>query len=330
MNIARALSVVEGNGDVSWCASQEMSVEGIDCRGNRAACSSGPEKSRHFRHCPGDGEVVPLVVAVPFNLGLDLLSSARLGREDKGTGGGEAEDGRFDGSGGEVSVVLFREKSSADLRGGLGGGSSSAVSVVLLDLDGTGGLLGSEGGGSRLDLRLTFRAEMVGRKGTRGSIPMPSFVFFFSGSGGSVAGSYSGALTRYLAPFTCPFAEAVLVLVLGVEAAEKEERAERAEDRDSLESCLVKDCSDGLRGGKPGGILSVGRRGGSDGRASSSLPSHFLITGGGSRSLCPAAVWLPTPWLALPLLRTGGERCSPGLLGNGGGGALVFFATAWS
>jgi len=118
-----------------------------------------------------------------------------------GTGGGKAGDGRFDGRGGGVSVVLFRAKSSADLRGSWGGGSSGAASGVELDLDGKGGLLGSDGGGSRLDLRLTFEAEIVGRKGTRDSFALLSFVFFLSGSGGSVAGSYSGALTRNFGPF---------------------------------------------------------------------------------------------------------------------------------
>ena len=58
------------------------------------------------------------MAAASFNLGLDLLSSARLGREDVGTGGGNAGDGRSDGRGGEVSVALFRAKLSADLRGG--------------------------------------------------------------------------------------------------------------------------------------------------------------------------------------------------------------------
>jgi hypothetical protein len=194
---------------------------------------------------------------------------------------------------------LFRAKSSGDLRGSLGGASSGAVSGMVLDLDGKGGLVGSVGGASRLDLRLTFGAEMDGRRGTRGSL-----IFFFSGSGGSVAGSYSGALTRNFAPFTWLFPE----------APDKEDRAERVEDRDSPDSCLVKDCSDVLRGGKTGGALSVGRRGGNEGRASSSRPSHFLITGGGNRSFS---------------LLVEADRCSPGLLGNGGG-ALAFWATAWS
>ena len=216
---------------------------------------------------------------MPFNLGLDLLSSARLGREDIGIGGGKPGDGRFDGRGGGVSVALFKAKSSTDLRGGWGGGSSGVGSGVLLDLDGKGGLLGTAGGGSKLDLRLTFEAEIVGRKGTRGSFALLSFVFFRSGSGGSVAGSYSGALTRNFGPFAWPF----------VEAVDKDDRAERVEDRDSPDSCLVKDCSDARRGGRLGGNLSVGRRGGSEGRTSSSLPSHFFITGGGSRSFGPTS-----------------------------------------
>lgn len=281
MNIARALSVAEGKGEVSWWASQVISVEGIDCRGNRAACSSGPEKSRHFRHWPDDDGEVPLVVVAPFNLGLDLLSSARLGLEDVGTGGGNAEDGRFDGRGGGFSVILLREKSSADRRGGGVGVSSGVASGAVLDLDGKGGLLGRAGGGSRFDLRLTFGAEITGRKDTLDSFALLSLVVFLSGSGGSVAGSYSGALTRNFWPFACPF----------VEAVDKEDLAERTEDRDSPDSFLVKDCSDDRRGGRFGGDLSVGRRGGKVGRTSSSLPSHFFIRGGGSRSLGPVSSW---------------------------------------
>lgn len=233
---------------------------------------------------------MPLVVACPFNFGLDLFSSARLGREDRGTGGGEVDDGRSEGSGGGASVDVLRAKSRAERRGGFGGGASSSrgVSAVLVRA-GRGGLEGKAGRFSGLGLRLTLGAEMVGRRDTRGLSSLGSSVFFRSGSGGRVAGSYSGARTRYLLPVCWPFTEAALMLVLGVDAVDIEDRAERVDARDSLDSCLLNDCSDGLRGGKLGAVLSVGLLGGSDGLGSSSLPSHFFITGAGSSSFCGAS-----------------------------------------
>ena len=47
MKIARAWSVGDGKGVVSWVAIQ--SREGTDSRGNLAAWASGAEKSRHRR-----------------------------------------------------------------------------------------------------------------------------------------------------------------------------------------------------------------------------------------------------------------------------------------
>lgn len=51
--MARALSVGEGNGAVNCVASHATSEDGKLVRGNLAACSSGPEKSRQIRHEAG-------------------------------------------------------------------------------------------------------------------------------------------------------------------------------------------------------------------------------------------------------------------------------------
>jgi len=75
------LSVIDGKGSVRLRAIQEISVEGIDSRGKRAACASGPEKSRQMRHefdCVAPG------------LGLEALRVAISGREAIGIGGGDA------------------------------------------------------------------------------------------------------------------------------------------------------------------------------------------------------------------------------------------------
>jgi hypothetical protein len=243
-----------------------MSVEGRDWRGKRAAWLSGPEKSRQRRHSPEEEPCVPLVAEWPLSLGLDLLSSERFGREDRGIGGGEVDDGRSEGSCGGVSVDLLRAKSRAERRGGFGGGASSSRGVsVMLVRAGRGGREGKAGRFSNDGLRLTLGVEIVGRSDTRGLSSFGSSVFFRSGRGGRVAGSYSGARTRYLLPVCWPFTEDALMLVLGVEAVDMEDRAESVEARDSLDSCRVNDCSDGLRGGKLGAALSVGRLGGSEG-----------------------------------------------------------------
>ena len=73
--MARALSVREEKGLVSWVASQ--SSDGTAWRGNVAAWESGAEKSRHFRH---DGEE-----DVPCEMGLVTGTFERSGREERGT-----------------------------------------------------------------------------------------------------------------------------------------------------------------------------------------------------------------------------------------------------
>jgi hypothetical protein len=99
-------------------------------------------------------------------------------------------EGRDFGIGGGESVAALLSPNSRADRRGVGGGAS-----IVFWRDGR---LGSDGGGSLLVLRLSkgrpLGADTVGRKGRRGS----SAFAFLSGNGGSVAGSYSGALTRFL------------------------------------------------------------------------------------------------------------------------------------
>ena len=90
---ARALSVCEGNGLVRLVASQATSWDGTASRGKRAACVSGPVKSRQIRQTPGVG---PEVVGAWTGPAEDLVAS-NLGLEARGIGGGEL--GVFTGSG---------------------------------------------------------------------------------------------------------------------------------------------------------------------------------------------------------------------------------------
>ena len=74
----------EVKGDVSCPASQ--SSEGTVCRGNLAACLSGPEKSRHLRHVAvGAAEGVDNNNGI---LGFVAIILDRSGRDDIGIGGG--------------------------------------------------------------------------------------------------------------------------------------------------------------------------------------------------------------------------------------------------
>lgn len=91
VNIARALSVIDGKGDVSWVASQ--SREGTDSRGNFEAWVSGPEKSRHGRQdvadCVGCGADETLRRDGDASaFGFVARSFEISGREERGIGGG--------------------------------------------------------------------------------------------------------------------------------------------------------------------------------------------------------------------------------------------------
>lgn len=89
VKIARALSVSEGKGLVSWVASQ--SIDGTVSRGNVLAWLSGPEKSRHLRH-DGSNGVTGTEGKDPGrgDLGFVARIFDKSGREDRGTGGGVA------------------------------------------------------------------------------------------------------------------------------------------------------------------------------------------------------------------------------------------------
>jgi len=125
VKIARALSVVDGKGAVSWLASHPTSKDGKDCRGKRAACASAAEKSRQCRHEVAGAEDAAGAVA-PFVLGLDARSAARSGREEVGMGGGApltggTEPGLSDGRGGGAPFALVPNPISSADRFGLGG-----------------------------------------------------------------------------------------------------------------------------------------------------------------------------------------------------------------
>lgn len=327
MKIALALSVGEGNGSVKLRASQFTSCEGIDWRGKRAAWLSGPEKSRHRMQTPAL-EVAPI-------LGFEACSAARSGREDIGIGGGDALVGRSVGRGGGASVDLFMAKLRADLRGGSGCGASF---FCVLCREGRGGRSGNDGTESAaLDLILVVDRE--GLKGARGA-SLSSFVFLRSGSGGRLAGSYSGTLSLGLpSPFVepCP-----MLWLVRLDSAEAVDLADMVEATDSMDARLpFSCCSEGRRGGSAGtGDVPpcCEGLGGSDGRTLGLSGVLLWIPGGGSKSpLASGAGWLPIGLVELtPLLRTGGlfvvlARCSAGRLGSGGGGGLAFlYGTACS
>jgi hypothetical protein len=139
--MTRALSVAEGNGEQSRCASQPTSEEGRCSRGKRAACWSGAEKSRQIKQDP----------AAP-GFGLEAKIAFKLGLDERGTGGGalttvsgaELKDGRFCGIGGGSVALLLKPSSSTDLRGG--GAITLFVFVVvalfMVVLPGRGGRSG--------------------------------------------------------------------------------------------------------------------------------------------------------------------------------------------
>jgi hypothetical protein len=239
--------------------------------------------------------------------------------------------GRLPGIDGGLSVALFIPHSRADRFGF--GGSSTGVSL----LTGSGGRTGSEGGsmlGCRLRREMPFGADMDDR---RANLPFSlscSLFTFFSGRGGRLAGSYSGARTRFFEP--PGLLELMLKLVL-VETPDIDERPDAIEEIDSLDCFLVKLCSEGLLGGRGGIGLPdegcEGRRGGNVGEGSDF--SHFLNVGAGSTPLdegvgnCGPAGWFPIVLAdAAPLLNSGGLFVLCGLFGNGGGGGFAFLPTA--
>ena len=197
MNIARALSVKEGNGVVSCLASQ--SNEGTAWRGNVAACPSGAEKSRHFRHDAGDDNA--------WATGFVARILERSGREARGTGGEIGPIEAFPVLGDVPLVVplivplviplvsrgIWLPFKFSDGPGLLGiGGGASGGSFLVFPLSsfaaGLGGSAGIDGGGDTC-VGSTLGVDFVIFSGNR------AFSFSFScsdrlgGSGGKVEGS---------------------------------------------------------------------------------------------------------------------------------------------
>ena len=252
MNIARALSVSEGNGVVSCVASQ--SREGTFCLGNLAAWESGPEKSRQIRHEDAVG------AASGESLGLLAWILDRSGLEARGIGGGAAA---LEGEGlgtlpltpSECSSVsaLFVPKERAGLAG-VGGGCSSGVLFRSLPdpcvVARLGGSAGVAGGGNTstvatrcvdlfpFDDVLALSASLYPGKAFDFSMSwyrfsMSSFVRF-GGSGGNVGGSNIGAFT--LLPASIEGVLAVYVLAVPLDRVDI---VEMVEDTDSLDAFLL-------------------------------------------------------------------------------------------
>lgn len=167
MKIARAWSVGDEKGVVSWVAIQ--SREGTDSRGNLAAWASGTVKSRQRRQEDVEG------TAWGRDFGLVDWSFVMSGRDETGTGGG-APDLGGDGLGawplvpfaGAWTSGLFMPYDSADLAG-IGGGRSGETSAVVIPDTGPVGLLeGSDGvvGGGLISTVATLEVDLVASKGT--------------------------------------------------------------------------------------------------------------------------------------------------------------------
>lgn len=145
-------------------------------------------------------------------MGFDAISADRFGRELVGMGGGARDiDGALSaglnlGMGGGFSVDEFSPKARAEGRsegrGGVGravGGGGTGRAFCAGSRSGLlEGLDGRLGGGSVLPwftrLELDFMILRV-------ALILGSGRFSFEGKGGSFAGSYAGARTRYMPSF---------------------------------------------------------------------------------------------------------------------------------
>ena len=252
MNIARALSVSEGNGVVSCVDSQ--SREGTVCLGNLAAWESGPEKSRQIKHEDAVG------AASGGLLGLLAWIFDMSGLEARGIGGGAAD---LEGEGlGTPPLTpfewprfsaLFIPKESAGLAG-VGGGCSSGVlfggPTDPCVVDRLGGSAGIAGGGKTstvatrcVDLFpfndiLALSASLYPGKAFDFSMSWyrfstSSFVRF-GGSGGNVVGSKTGAFTLLPASIEGVLGAYVLAVPL-----DRVDIVEMVEDTDSLDAFLL-------------------------------------------------------------------------------------------
>src|ERR1700712_2641961 len=115
------------------------------------------------------------------------------------------------------------------------GGSSTLVSL----LTGNGGRPGNAGGsmlGRRPICDMPFGSELVGRSANLPFSFSGTFFCLFSGKGGKLAGSYSGALTRFFG-YPSGFLEFTLKLVL-VETPDIEVLPDPIDEIDSTDCFL--------------------------------------------------------------------------------------------
>lgn len=100
----------------------------MDCRGNRAACASTDEKSRHLRQSAPEG--------IALGFGLDACNCVKSGLDASGIGGGTPSVAGVElglpmgtsGGGGGIAAVLLNPKSNADRFGLLIGAGAMAPS----------------------------------------------------------------------------------------------------------------------------------------------------------------------------------------------------------
>ena len=228
--------------------------------------------------------------------------------------------------------MLLNPISSADLFGlvGIAGGCTAPFDeVAVLVLGGRLGRPGKGGGDCTFPFVLfTFGADTVGLSGTLG-VDSSCTAIFFSGKGGRLEGSYSGAIMRPLL--------VLLPLAPPRDMPEMEERPDATDEILSTDCLREIPCSEGRRAGSAGEAFSLPLLGGSGGLVTApSLPSHFFITGagstffatcvcvGGSGGARPLSGRLPMCPFALPLPTAGDVLCVR--FGKGGGGAFFAFA----
>lgn len=205
-------------------------------------------------------------------LGFEAMIASRFGRDAMGIGGGapaavvEVGDGLDVGTGGGVSVDLFKAKERAE---GLGGGGNARLGGSLsgvFDSD-RAGSAGREGswGGSALAETAIFDLDLIAFM-----IVLPccccSSGAFFAGRGGSFVGSYAGArISKRCPPFEVP-----LLMPVTAEPRDRDDTAEETVEIDSIDAFRpgVRSAgNEGVRGGRLGGLelFRGGGRGGSAG-----------------------------------------------------------------
>ena len=176
--MARALSVSEGNGSVSWPANQ--SKDGTFCLGNCAACLSGSEKSRHFRHAAcwrfrpaaaGPGLVTDI-------FGLVAMILERSGLVDIGIGGGA------------LLLLLLLAPSERSGLGAIAGSSSDRTFTGGIVVGGR--RLAYPGGGTVSELGVRSGSE--GRDGRDGAFVELLREVVFGGKAGVLGGGVTSVV----------------------------------------------------------------------------------------------------------------------------------------